>query len=60
MRNDDGMKYITVGKLIELLSDVDKTLYISPNQVGNLLVFSDERSVYYVDLTEESLETFDY
>lgn len=51
MRSEDGTKWLTAARLVELLATLPPDSRVMPNTVGNLLVLSadGERSLAYVD-----------
>lgn len=53
-------KYMTVSKLIDLLSDIDGNLKIYPNRVGNLsIVNKDDDFLKYIDFNDEEIYSVD-
>ena len=62
MRNEDGVKWLTASRLIELLAMVPPDSRVIPNSVGNLLIRDSEgeHSIYYIDfICDGSLEHYD-
>ena len=49
MRNEDGNKWLTASRLIELLAKLPPDSRVMPNTVGNLLVTDDQRPIAYID-----------
>jgi hypothetical protein len=44
-----GYKYLPVARLIELLSQLEGSIKIAPNEVGNLLIIQDYTAVGFID-----------
>jgi hypothetical protein len=60
MRDDDGTRWMTAERLIELLSRIQPESRVAVNWVNNLLAMTDDgRPIAYIDFGTESLCRYD-